>query len=130
MNNIKEQLQSDKAIHGCWLNMGSHVSAEIVSGVGFDWVLVDLEHGSGSESDVFSQLQAIGDGGAVPLVRVESYEAARVKRVLDMGFKGVMFPQIQNLGEARTAIEHMYYPPAGRRGFAKKKYYNKRSIHG
>ncbi len=119
MKNIKERLNDGDAVHGCWLNMGSHVSAEIVSGAGFDWVLVDLEHGSGSESHVFSQLQGIGNSGPTPFVRVESFEAARVKRVLDMGFKGVMFPQIQNTEEARAAIDYMYYPPIGKRGFAK-----------
>ncbi len=119
MINLKEQLQKGNAVHGCWLNMGSNVSAEIVSAAGFDWVLVDLEHGIGTEADVFSQLQAIGNEGAVPLVRVESFEAARVKRALDMGFKGIMFPQIQNAEEAQKAIANMYYPPIGNRGFAK-----------
>lgn len=119
MNNLKEQLQKGSTVHGCWLNMGSNVSAEIVSNSGFDWVLVDLEHGIGTETHVFSQLQAIGDEGAVPLVRVESFDVARVKRVLDVGFRGIMFPQIQNADEARTAIANMYYPPVGRRGFAK-----------
>ncbi len=119
MIDIKEELKQGNTVHGCWLNMGSNVSAEIVSGAGFDWVLVDLEHGIGTEADVFGQLQAIGNDGAAPLVRVESFEAARVKRALDMGFRGIMFPQIQNADEARTAIANMYYPPVGRRGFAK-----------
>lgn len=119
MNQLKKQLQNGEIVHGCWLNMGSNVSAEIVSHAGFDWVLVDLEHGIGTEANIFSQLQGIGDNGAVPLVRVESNEGARVKRVLDVGFKGIMFPQIQNADEARKGIDNMYYPPVGKRGFAK-----------
>ena len=119
MNNVKKKLQDGEVVHGCWLNMGSNVSAEIVSKTGFDWVLIDLEHGIGTEANIYSQLQGIGDDGAMPLVRVESNEAARVKRVLDVGFKGIMFPQIQNADEAQKAITNMYYPPVGRRGFAK-----------
>lgn len=119
MSNLKERLRKGEAVHGCWLNMGSTVSVEIVGPVGFDWVLIDLEHGIGTESDLVPQLQALGNDTAVPIVRVESFEPARVKRVLDAGVKGVMFPQIQNASEARSAIESMYYPPIGKRGFAK-----------
>ena len=106
MSNLKERLKNGEAIHGCWLNMGSTVSAEIVGSVGFDWVLIDLEHGIGTDTLLVSQLQALGNNTAVPIVRVESFEPARVKRVLDAGVKGVMFPQIQNAVEAKKAIEN------------------------
>ena len=119
MSNLKERLKAGEAVHGCWLNMGSGVSAEIVGSVGFDWVLIDLEHGVGTESILIPQLQALGNDSAVPIVRVESFEPARVKRVLDAGVKGVMFPQIQDASEAKKAIENMYYPPVGKRGIAK-----------
>ena len=119
MSNLKERLKAGDAVHGCWLNMGSAISSEIVGSAGFDWVLFDLEHGAGAESTLLPQLQALGNSDTVPLVRVESYEPARVKRVLDAGIKGVMFPQIQNADEAREAIANLYYPPIGRRGMAK-----------
>lgn len=119
MSNLKERLKKGEAVHGCWLNMGSTISTEVVGSVGFDWVLFDLEHGVGTESALVPQLQALGNDNAVPIVRIESHEPARVKRVLDAGVKGIMFPQIQNADEARIAIENMYYPPVGKRGFAK-----------
>lgn len=106
-------------MHGCWINTGSAVAAEIVGHSGFDWVLIDLEHGAGNEAQLLPQLQAIGQDGAVPFVRVESHEAARVKRVLDMGAHGIMFPQIRDAGEARQAVQYMHYPPKGIRGVAK-----------
>ena len=118
MKNLKERLKAGETVHGCWLSIGSAVSAEIVASAGFDWVLIDLEHGTCTEADLIPQLQAIGRNSAVPLVRIESFETARVKRVLDAGVKGVMFPQIQNANEAREAISNMYYPPKGRRGLA------------
>lgn len=119
MSNLKERLNAGEAVHGCWLSMGSNVSAEIVGAAGFDWVLIDLEHGIGTETALMSQLQALGHDAAVPIVRAESFEPARVKRVLDAGVKGIMFPQIQDASEARMAIENMYYPPKGKRGIAK-----------
>jgi 4-hydroxy-2-oxoheptanedioate aldolase len=119
MSNLKERLKTGDAVHGCWLNMGSAIASEIVGSAGFDWILFDLEHGAGAESTLLPQLQPLGNSDTVPLVRVESYEPARVKRVLDAGIKGIMFPQIQNADEAREAIANMYYPPIGRRGMAK-----------
>ena len=119
MQDIKEKLSSGEAVHGCWLNSGSPLSAELVSNAGFDWVLVDLEHGAGSESTLLPQLQGIGNGTALPLVRVESFERPRVQRVLDFGARGVMFPRIRNAEEAKVAIANMYYPPKGQRGLAK-----------
>ncbi|MCK5372576.1 MAG: 2-dehydro-3-deoxyglucarate aldolase, partial [Cyclobacteriaceae bacterium] len=85
MISLKERLKNGEAIHGCWLNMGSTVSTEVVGSVGFDWVLFDLEHGIGTESVLVPQLQALGNDNAVPIVRVESFEPARIKRVLDAG---------------------------------------------
>ena len=119
MSNLKQRLKAGEAIHGCWLNLGSTISAEIIGNAGFDWVLIDLEHGAGAEATLLPQLQALGPNAAVPLTRVESFDRARVKRVLDAGVKGVMFPQIRNAGEAREAISNMYYPPVGQRGLAK-----------
>jgi 4-hydroxy-2-oxoheptanedioate aldolase len=116
---IKERLKNNEAVHGCWINMGSPVSSEIVGSAGFDWVLIDLEHGVGSEPSLINQLQALEGTGTTPIIRAESMEIARVKRVLDMGASGIMFPQIQNAEEAALAISNMYYPPKGRRGLAK-----------
>ena len=117
--NFKQRLKNGEAVHGCWLNMGSSISAEIVGSAGFDWVLIDLEHGVGSEPNLIFQLQALEGTGTIPLVRSESFDIARVKRILDMGASGIMFPQIQNSQEAKHAISNMYYPPIGRRGLAK-----------
>lgn len=119
MNNLKERLEKGEALHGSWLHLGSSISAEIVGNAGFDWVLIDLEHGAGGEVTLLPQLQAIGRAAATPLVRVESTATARVKRVLDQGVQGVMFPQIATAQEAEAAIANMYYPPLGKRGLAK-----------
>ena len=116
---LKQRLQSGEAVHGCWLNMGSAISSEIVGSAGFDWVLIDLEHGVGTESNLVYQLQSLENSNTTSIIRIESYEAPRVKKVLDLGANGIMFPQIQNTDEAKLAISNMYYPPAGRRGLAK-----------
>lgn len=118
-NLLKLKLQNNQTVHGCWLNSGFALSAEIVGGAGFDWLLIDLEHGAGTESSFASQLQALNGSTATPLVRIESFERIRVQRLLDYGIKGIMFPRINNPEEAGQAIAAMYYPPKGQRGLAK-----------
>lgn len=119
MKNLKKRLKQGETLHGCWLNLGSPLTAEIVGQSGFDWVLIDLEHGAGSEKDVLSQLQALENTATASLVRVESGEPARISRVLDMGAEGVMCPKVNNEEEAQKVINGLHYPPFGNRGVAK-----------
>ena len=60
MKNIKERLKNDETLIGCFLNLGSSLTAEIIGIAGFDWALIDLEHGAGFESHVLHQLQEFG----------------------------------------------------------------------
>ena len=119
MKNLKQRLQNGEAVNGCWLNLGSPLTAEIVGQSGFDWVLIDLEHGAGSEKDVLAQLQALASTPTVAFVRVESGDAARISRVLDMGAAGIMCPKVNNATEAKKVINGIHYPPFGNRGVAK-----------
>jgi 4-hydroxy-2-oxoheptanedioate aldolase len=86
---------------------------------GFDWVLIDLEHGAGTESTVLHQLQALEHTPAFPVIRVESYERQRIHRVLDLGAGGIMCPRINNTEEARIFAAGLRYQPEGVRGVAK-----------
>jgi len=116
LKKLKARLAEGETLHGCWLNLGSSLTAEIAGLAGFDWVLVDLEHGMGNEQDLIHQLQAIRATPAVPLVRVESHDKQRIHRALDSGAQGVMCPQISNQEEAKEAVSGWRYPPDGKRG--------------
>ena len=119
MKNLKKRIKQGEFLNGCWLNLGSSVTAEIVGLAGFDWVLIDIEHGAGGEKDVLFQLQALEHTGAAPIVRVESSDRQRIHRVLDLGAEGIMCPRINNAEEARQVVSGLHYPPQGRRGVAK-----------
>jgi len=119
MKNLKKRLRQGDTLHGCWLNLGSSVTAEIVGMSGFDWVLIDLEHGAGVEKDVLHQLQALEHTPAAAVVRIESAQRQRIHRVLDMGAEGVMVPRISNATEAAAVASGLHYPPDGNRGIAK-----------
>ena len=119
MKNIKRRLRQGETLNGCWLNLGSSVTAEIVGMSGFDWVLIDLEHGAGAEKDVLHQLQALEHTPAAAIVRTESAQRQRIHRVLDMGAEGIMCPRVINAAEAKAIASDLHYPPNGNRGIAK-----------
>jgi len=115
---FRERLRAGELLVGCFLNTGSPVAAEICAGAGFDWVLLDLEHGSATEADLLPQLQAVAAGGVTPLVRVEANERPRFTKALDLGAEGVMVPRIGGAADAARAVSHLRYGPAGVRGVA------------
>jgi 4-hydroxy-2-oxoheptanedioate aldolase len=94
------------------------VIAELVGRAGFDFAIIDLEHGTGSERDVLGQAQALAATKTAALARVESGERVRVHRVLDAGVEGVMFPRVRTAEEAQACVAAMRYPPDGVRGVA------------
>lgn len=118
MNWVDKQRLQRELLAGTFLNLGSAASAEIAAAIGFDWLLIDLEHGSGSFSDLRSQLIAVSTGPASPIVRIPSVDGDRVKFVMDSGAAGIMFPFVSSPEEARQAVAWMKYPPMGRRGVA------------
>jgi len=106
-------------VGGSFLNLGSAITAEIAGNSGYDWLLLDHEHGVGSEETLRQQLQGAGCTPAVPIVRIAFNEIARFKRALDLGAHGVMVPWISTVKEAEAAVSAMRYPPLGVRGVAK-----------
>ncbi|OHE89485.1 MAG: hypothetical protein A3G75_12225 [Verrucomicrobia bacterium RIFCSPLOWO2_12_FULL_64_8] len=104
---------------GTWLNLGSPVTAELAGLAGFDWVLLDHEHGPGGEDTMLHQLQAVAATPAVPIVRIAANEIPRYKRALDMGARGILVPFVSTVAEAETSVAAMRYPPRGIRGVAK-----------
>ncbi len=119
MKNLKQRIKRGETVLGCWLNLGSSLAAEMVGVAGFDWVLIDLEHGAGTEKDVLYQLQALEHGTAAPIIRVEGFERQRIHRVLDYGAEGIMCPRIRTAAEAKQAVGAIRYTPEGLRGVAK-----------
>ena len=103
---------------GTWLTIGSPVIAEIASECGFDWLLLDLEHGFISETGVLACLQAAKRDHIKLIVRVPDLDAARIGRVLDWGASGIMLPHVSNAEQAEQCVRAMRYPPQGYRGFS------------
>jgi 4-hydroxy-2-oxoheptanedioate aldolase len=119
MKNLKDKIVAGEVAHGSWVNLGSPVSAEIMGNAGFDWVLIDLEHGVGNDAMMFQQLQALESTATTTLVRIDELSRPKAQRILDAGSAGIMFPRIETVEEAVLAASMLYYPPKGIRGMAK-----------
>lgn len=115
---LRQRFIANEATYGTFLGLGSPMAAEVVATSGVDWVLIDQEHGGGSEEQLGATIVAAGAYGVGALVRVESQERIRIGRALDAGAAGVMVPQIRSTADAVEAVRHMSYPPAGDRGVA------------
>jgi 4-hydroxy-2-oxoheptanedioate aldolase len=118
MKSIRQRVLKGELMAGTFLNLGSSLTAEMAGQAGFDWVLVDLEHGGGGRQELLLQLQALESTPAATLVRIAWNDPVMFKRVLDLGADGIMVPYIQSAEEARKAAAAMRYPPAGIRGVA------------
>lgn len=116
---FRQRVLAREWLCGTFLNLGSPVSVEIAGLAGFDWVLIDHEHGPGGEETLLHQLHAAAGTPTFPVVRIAANETPRFKRVLDQGAFGVMVPYVSTAAEARSAVNSMRYPPHGIRGVAK-----------
>ena len=119
MKYIRERVLGGQLMAGAWCNLGSSLTVEMAGLSGFDWILIDIEHGSGDFESLVHQLQAAGATPAAPIVRIAWNEPPRFKRVLDLGPSGVMVPYVSSADEAKLAAASMRYPPRGVRGVAK-----------
>ena len=115
---LKRQIRSREPLLGTFLNLGSVMAAEACALAGFDFVVIDLEHGSGDESDLAAQLLAVDSHNVPAIIRVESSERIRAGRALDLGATGAMFPRLRSSDDVAQALRHLRYPPAGDRGVA------------
>lgn len=115
-NVLKVALQAGQVQHGIWLTSGTSVLAELAGNAGFDWCLIDGEHGPNTVSEMLPQLQALAISGTPSVVRIANAEAWMVKQVLDLGCQTVLVPMVDDADMARDMAHAMRYPPQGNRG--------------
>jgi 2-dehydro-3-deoxyglucarate aldolase/4-hydroxy-2-oxoheptanedioate aldolase len=115
---LRRRVVAGEPTLGTFLGTASPVVAEVCAAAGVDWVLLDLEHGSGGEEQVRAVVPAAAAYGAATVVRVESAARIRIGRALDLGAAGVMLPRLNSADEVRAAVRHLRYPPQGDRGVA------------
>ena len=115
-NRVKQLLRAGEPAFGTFMALGSPLGAEQLAHVGFDWLVIDQEHGAIDAPLTQSLLQAISTTETVPLIRVPSGSADWIGRALDAGAYGVIVPSVNTRAEAEAAVRATRYPPLGERG--------------
>lgn len=115
-NPMLEQLTSGKAQYGAWLGIPDTCVAEIMAGAGFDWLLVDHEHGPFELRDIMHHLQAMAAHDVAPIVRPVDSNASLLKKLCDIGVQSFLVPMIDTPEQAAAVVDAVKYPPAGSRG--------------
>lgn len=104
---------------GTFLSVGSPALAELAAECGYDWVLIDLEHGCESEAALPNQLRALRGSQTLGIVRVSAPHSDLIARVLDWGASGIMVPHVNTVAEAEHCVRSATYPPDGHRGVSR-----------
>jgi 4-hydroxy-2-oxoheptanedioate aldolase len=112
---LKTRWQREEVTLGAWCMIPSSLTAEILAKGGFDWVLVDMQHGCMDYQTAVEMIRAIDLAGITPIVRVPWNEPGIVGRMLDAGAMGIVAPMINSVAEAIQLVEACRYPPVGKR---------------
>ena len=119
---VRRTLQQRLSEKGILLGFGQTqpnlATAEMAGMCGYDFLMLDCEHGSFSEQDYFQTLLAIGSTDMAGVVRLRGHDTHALGHYLDMGADGILVPHVANAEQAQTLARAMEYPPAGTRGFA------------
>lgn len=117
-NRLKARLAAGERLFGAWVGSGAVANAEIMAHVGFDFLVIDQEHGAGELSDAVAALRAAEAGGTPCIVRAPWNDPIWLKRALDAGADSLMIPSIEHGDAAVAAVRACRYPPEGTRGYA------------
>jgi 4-hydroxy-2-oxoheptanedioate aldolase len=115
-NPFKRALSQGKTLLGCWLDLADAYSAELMGNTGFDWLVIDAEHGPNDLRSILAQLQALEASPSHPVVRVPVGETYILKQVLDAGAQTILVPMVDSAEQARQLVRDVTYPPNGVRG--------------
>lgn len=116
MKSLKDKLRNRRITVGSWITLSDPAVAEIMSKIGFDWLVVDMEHSGLSIGQAQEIIRVIELCGVAPLVRVMKNDQDIIKKFMDMGAHGVLIPLINSRSDAEKAVEAVKYPPLGTRG--------------
>jgi len=117
-NLVKEKLLSGDTAYGVFCNLYSPMIVELVGHMGFDFALIDAEHGPAGVESCEHMVRAADSVGLPTFIRIAMNIRQNILRYLDIGTMGVMLPQINTRAEAEAVVEAVKYPPQGRRGLA------------
>lgn len=115
-NSFKRALAEGKQMIGLWVGLGDDNVAELCAHAGFDWLLIDGEHGPNDLRSILSQMRAIQGSPSATVVRLPSDDQVLIKQYLDIGAHSLLIPMVESAEQAREVVRSCRYAPAGVRG--------------
>ncbi|OUJ71432.1 HpcH/HpaI aldolase family protein [Hymenobacter crusticola] len=116
-NTLRAKLQQGEPALGTFVQLGGTTIIECLALPGLDYVVLDLEHGTGSVAEAAAQILAAERHHLTPLVRIKDASRASVMSLLDQGAQGLVIPAIKTVEEVRDVVRYGKYAPLGERGF-------------
>ena len=116
VNRLKADLKAGKVRTGLWLALANGYTAELLGHCGFDWLLIDGEHGPNDLRSIMEQLQVLETSASEVLVRPPDGDRTRLKQLLDVGARSLLVPMVESAEQARDIVSAVHYPPRGVRG--------------
>lgn len=125
-NRFKQRMAAGETQIGLWSVLADGYSAEIIAGCGYDWLLLDAEHGPNDLRSVLAQLQGIAAAGSLlggmaqdlsqPVVRLPHGDTVLIKQYLEVGVQNLLIPMVNTAAQAAELVRAVRYPPLGVRG--------------
>jgi 2-keto-3-deoxy-L-rhamnonate aldolase RhmA len=116
-NILKEKLKKGQEVIGTFVTLPHPDVTEVLSRMGFDWLLIDGEHAVTGLEMMTTMMQAMNGSSCTPVVRPQWNETVIIKRILDIGAHGLLIPWVNNREQAEAAVRACKYPPKGLRGY-------------
>mgnify|MGYP001453918962 CR=1 FL=1 len=116
IQNIRQKLQTGMCSIGTWQQIPHASISEILGQAGYDWVAVDMEHGSVNVNQLPDLFRAIDLGDTLPLARIAESKSKDCKQALDAGAGGIIVPMIKSAEQLKITRDSCYWPPNGKRG--------------
>jgi 4-hydroxy-2-oxoheptanedioate aldolase len=116
-NKLKLKLKNNKPAIGVWSIISSPIVVEILALSGFDFLILDMEHGVYDQTALDACIRSCEMAGCAPVVRVPGINLSAIQWALDLGAHGVIVPQISNADSAATAVSMTKFSPIGTRGY-------------
>ena len=116
LKHFKEKLASNQGVIGTFMKTGEPAFVEAAGYAGFDFVILDMEHGPISFENMQNNIRAAIISNMMPVVRVEDKSESNIGKALDIGAMGIQVPQIENAWQAREVIKAAKFYPEGQRG--------------
>lgn len=115
-NQIKQKLAAGKTVYGAMVQFPDPDLVEILGYAGFDWILIDAEHGTINENDCQAMVRACEIADVTSIVRPPLNHPETIMRFMDSGAQGIQVPRVNTAEEARAAVDAVKYYPMGKRG--------------